>query len=158
MKRHHTILAALLLLVATTTLTGCLDDENPHSPTATRLLAANINGTDWSATSPSATRVIPPAVTTVVGSGTDIQLTLNIGAAATGTYHLGGATHVAICRYKGKEFTTNRAGTSGTITITAYDEATKLLTGTFTFAARTADGDSITVNNGRFVDVKWAEQ
>ena len=158
MKRHHTLLAALMLLVAAATLTGCLDDENPHSPTATRLLAANINGTDWSATSPSATRIVPPAATTVVGSGADIQLTLNIAAAATGTYQLGGTTHVALCRYNGKEFTTNRAGASGSITITAYDEATKLLTGTFTFTARPAAGASLTVSSGRIVNVKWAEQ
>lgn len=158
MKRHHTILAALLLLAATITLTGCLDDENPHDPTAARLLAANINGTDWSATSPSATRIIPPAAMTVVGSGEGTQLTLNIRAAATGTYQLGGTTHVAICRYKGAEFTTKHAGTGGTITVTGYDEATKLLSGTFTFTARNAAGENITVNNGRFVNVKWAEQ
>ena len=159
MKRHHTFLAAVLLLAAAATLTGCLDDDtSPHDPTATRLLAAKINGTEWTAISPTATRIVPPAAMTVVGSGDGTQLTLNIRAAAIGTYQLGGTTHVAICRHNGTEFTTKQAGAKGNITITAYDEANKLISGNFTFTARTAAGESLTVNGGRFVNVKWAEQ
>lgn len=159
MKRHHTFLAAAaVLLAAATTLTGCLDDENPNDPTATRMLSAAINGTDWNATTTSATRIVPPAAMTVVGSGGGTQLTLNIGAAATGTYSLGGSEHVAICRYNGAEFATNRPNSTGTLTITAYDETKKLLSGTFSFTAYNAAGEHVTLTNGHFANVKWAEQ
>jgi len=148
---------ALVLLLTTATLTGCLEETGPDDG-STPSFSATIAGRTWTAESPSATRVVPPNALTIIGSSSASgdYISINLRASKTGSYSLDGTTHMAVYKKDGVEYTTQNG--SGTLNISKYDEEKKLVSGTFSFVAKSSSGSSITVSNGTFANIKWSEQ
>lgn len=147
----------IILLLTTATLAGCLEETGPDDGSAPTF-SATIAGRTWSATSPSATRIVPPNALTIIGSSSTSgdYISINLRASKTGTYSLEGTTHVAVYKKDGVEYTTQNG--SGTLNVSKYDEEKKLVSGTFSFVAKSSDGSSITVSGGTFTNIKWSEQ
>jgi hypothetical protein len=157
MKNIRLIGTALVLL--TTLLVGCEDDNPLASGGSDNAIAAKVDGTTWKNVDISASRVSPPGAITIVGVSSGEQISLQIRSTGTGTYTLSaGSQQWASYARTGVQYTTTVPGGSGTLVVTKYDETNRLISGTFSFTAKDAGGESVQVTDGVFTNVHWSEQ
>lgn len=82
-----------------------------------------------------------------VAEGTDVVLRVK-PFAGVGTYSLGSANASAVVRRYQAAGITSYAATSGTLTVTRYDAATRTLVGMFSFTANAPTTGSVAVTGG----------
>jgi hypothetical protein len=157
MKNIRLIGTALVLLA--TLICGCEDDNPLSSGGADNTIAAKVDGTAWKNVDISASRVVPPGAITIVGVSAGEQISLQIRSTGTGTYSLSaGEQQWASYSKSGTQYTTTYPGGSGTLIVTKYDEANRLISGTFSFSAKSAGGGTVEITDGVFTNVRWSEQ
>jgi hypothetical protein len=136
-------------------------------------MVATVNGQSWSsAVVPGVTsgtlgvRVMSTNTLTITGTSIDLgghtqtiglvlvnpQLgTQSIGVGNTGSFSNG---------LPGQDSYVTTSLNAGQITLTQYDTQNHLASGTFNFTAHQANnlGNTVTITNGSFVNVKWREE
>jgi|GEM_PF-4263506 len=154
----HLKLVGGLLMMAAILVTGCDDESLLGGDGANNTITAKVNGGSWQNSSLSATRVNPPGAISIVGVGNSEQIALQISPTGVGSYPLTGAQQWASYTKLGTQYSTKQEGGSGSVTITKYDETSRLISGTFSFVARDFSGTPVNITEGSFVNVKWSEQ
>jgi hypothetical protein len=123
-------------------------------------ISANVNGINLQAAKLTATRATPPGIVSIaaVVPGSTGTLYLTLRPTGTGTLALKGTTNTGAWHSNNVQYLTALSGGSGTVTITEFNEATRLISGTFSFVAVNTEGEHIEVTDGSFTNVKWAEE
>ncbi len=159
---------ALIILVLCIAFNSCqkeLIDPNGSSTTGgTADFRAKINGTQWIASSASASRVSGLISLAGIGGGITIVITLQ----DSGVHHytldltsLQGAAYVDSASGSTNAFATNQGSTAlqsgGSVDITSIDTANKKITGTFRFTVfRAIDSAQRTITEGSFTNISYA--
>jgi hypothetical protein len=163
----------LLYLIFLTLLTAGCAATSPNGGQVSGSMVATVNGQSWSsAVVPGVTsgtfavRVVSTNTLTITGTSLDLgghtqtiglvlvnpQIgTQSIGVGNTGSFSYG---------LPGQDSYVTTSLNAGTITLTQYDTQNRLAGGTFSFTAHQASnlGNTVTVTNGSFVNVKWREE
>jgi hypothetical protein len=88
------------------------------------------------------------------------ELMISLKAVKVGTFPLGTALSVDSATYKWPDAIGGLVpypARRGSVTITKLDPVKRLISGTFYFRGFNAEGDSVTVRNGAFNDIVWAQ-
>ena len=158
----------LLPLVATAILASCDSAEvspRQSSITSNNGMNARLDETDWKALSEHTRAASRAGVATIVGtqfvgSSYSKQITLQVkDFTKVGTYTTDQVeANVTINNLTGRSsqsWSTDGEGTAASVTVTAYDEKTSSISGTFSFIAKGTTGTEYKkVTMGVFTDVK----
>jgi len=123
-------------------------------------ISARVDGADWQAGKLTATRATPPGMVSIsaVLPGSNRALYLTLHPKGTGTISLKGTTNSGAWHNGNVQYLTALSGGSGTVTITEFNEASREISGTFSFVAVNTEGKPVTVTDGAFTNVKWREE
>jgi hypothetical protein len=153
--KTHALFSAIALLAGT--LAACTTTIVDHQVAS---ISARVDGTDWQAGKLMATRANPPGMVsiTAVLPGSSRALYLTLRPRGTGTLSLKGSTNSGAWHNGNVQYLTALSGGSGLVTITEYNEASREISGTFSFVAVNTEGEHVTVTDGSFSNVKWREE
>jgi hypothetical protein len=116
-------------------------------PNCPSKLTAVVNGMNWESAGSVTTQINGNAILISAGNANSNLSLIYTGPFTTGTYTLTNALYSVT--------STNYTANTGSITFTKWDQAEKLIFGTFNFKAFevTGSGDSVNVTQGKFTFV-----
>ncbi|MBW3467974.1 DUF6252 family protein [Arthrospiribacter ruber] len=139
-------LLSVALLMGTCLLYSCDNDDTPNGAMN---VEAKIDGKDWKGSGNSQVLAVSGFTTTTIGAGSSDRsaISFTIMDDKTGTYDLAN-----VASYTDASQTVYMAS-SGSITITKFEN--NKVSGTFSFTARPAlgTGSNVTITDGKFTDV-----
>jgi hypothetical protein len=115
-------------------------------PACQSKLTANINGMNWESAGSVTSQINNNSILISSGNATANLSLIYTGPFTVGTFNLSGGLYTI------NATATNFTANTGIITFTEWDNAEKLVSGTFSFLAfeTTGSGDSVNVTQGKF--------
>jgi hypothetical protein len=151
MKNHALISILLVILVFTF---GCKKEKDETTSSAASF-SAKVDGTLWSGSIIMASHSTSGNFTSIIATGASPfdQVALDFTGSNTGTYTINDDNLGSVVIGNTSFTTLYSSSPVGQIVITKYDEANKLISGTFYFNGEDFDGKVYHVTEGKFENV-----
>jgi len=151
MKNHALISILLVILVFTF---GCKKEKDETTSSAASF-SAKVEGTLWTGSIIMASHSTSGNFTSIIATGTSPfdQIALDFAGSGTGTYSMNDDNLGSVVIGNTSFTTLYSSSPVGQIVITKYDEANKLISGTFHFNGEDFDGKVYHVTEGKFENV-----
>jgi hypothetical protein len=143
-----------MLLVILVFTFGCKKDKDDTTSSAASF-SAKVEGTLWSGSIIMASHSTSGNFTSIIATGTSPfdQIALDFTGSNTGTYNINDENLGSVVIGNTSFTTLYSTSNVGQIVITKYDEAKKLISGTFHFNGEDFDGKVYHVTEGKFENV-----